>query len=82
MFLCQYYIVISDTLVGSFLDKLFLLLAVVFSELSEKPYFLCHFLLLCLSSSFPFPVDVLAVLVAPIKIHNIALGGILCDYIE
>ena len=37
MFLCKYYIVISDTLVGFFLDVLFLLLAVILSELYEKP---------------------------------------------
>ena len=36
IFLCKYYIVISDTLVGSFLNVLFLLLAVI-SELHEKP---------------------------------------------
>ena len=33
----KYYIVISDTLVGSFLDVFFLLLAVILSELREKP---------------------------------------------
>ena len=37
MLLCKYYIVISDTLVESFLDVLFLLLAVILSELHEKP---------------------------------------------
>ena len=37
LFLCKYYIVISDTLVRSFLDGLFLLLAVILSELHEKP---------------------------------------------
>ena len=37
IFLCKYYIVISDTLVYSFLDALFLLLAVILSELHEKP---------------------------------------------
>ena len=37
VFLCKYYIVISDTLVGSFLDVLFLLLAVILSERHEKP---------------------------------------------
>ena len=35
--LCKYFIVISDTLTGSFLDVLFLLLAVILSELHEKP---------------------------------------------
>ena len=35
--MCKYYIVISDTLVYSFLDMLFLLLAVVLSEFHEKP---------------------------------------------
>ena len=37
IFLCKYYIVISDTLVVSLLDVVFLLLAVVLSELHEKP---------------------------------------------
>ena len=35
--LCIYYIVILDTLGGSFLDVFFLLLAVILSELHEKP---------------------------------------------
>ena len=35
IFLCKYYIVISDTLVGSFLDVLFLLLAVTLSASCE-----------------------------------------------
>ena len=34
--MCKYYIVISDTLVGCFLDVLFLLLAVMLSELHVK----------------------------------------------
>ena len=33
----KFYIVISDTLVGSFFDELFLLLAVILSEFHEKP---------------------------------------------
>ena len=37
IFLCKYYIVVSDTLVYSFLDALFLLLAIILSELREKP---------------------------------------------
>ena len=37
IFLCKYYIVTSDALVGSFVDVLFLLLAVISSELHEKP---------------------------------------------
>ena len=37
IFLCKYYIVTSDTLVGSFLDVLVLLLAVILSELHVKP---------------------------------------------
>ena len=37
IFLCKYYIVISDTLVGFFFDVLFLLLAVIFLEVYEKP---------------------------------------------
>ena len=32
--MCKYYIVISDTLLGSFLDGLFLLFAAILSELS------------------------------------------------
>ena len=36
IFLCKYYIIISGTLVGSFLDVLFLLLVVIL-ELHEKP---------------------------------------------
>ena len=35
--LCKYYIVVSDTLVCSFLDVLFLLLAIVLSGLHDKP---------------------------------------------
>ena len=35
--MCKYYIVIYDTLVGSFLNVLFLLLAVILSELHVKP---------------------------------------------
>ena len=37
IFLCIYYIVISDTLGDSFLDVLFLFLAVILLELHEKP---------------------------------------------
>ena len=37
IFLCKYCIVISETLVDSFLDVHFLLLAVILSELYEKP---------------------------------------------
>ena len=37
IFLCKYYIVISDTLVDTFLNGSFLLLAVILSELPEKP---------------------------------------------
>ena len=37
IFLFKYYLVNSDARVGSFLDVLFLLLAVILSELHEKP---------------------------------------------
>ena len=37
IFLCKYYIVTSDALVGSFLDMLFLLSATILSEFHEKP---------------------------------------------
>ena len=60
IFLCKYYIIIFNAMAGSFLDVLFLLLAVIFSELREKPSFLCQFLLLSSSSSFPFLSDVFA----------------------
>ena len=36
IFLCK-HIVISDTLIGSFFDGLFLLLAVILSEINEEP---------------------------------------------
>ena len=36
IFLCKYYVVVSDTLVGSFLDVLFFLLAGILSELHGK----------------------------------------------
>ena len=37
IFWCKHYLVILDTLVGSFSDVLFLLLAVILSGLDEKP---------------------------------------------
>ena len=37
-FLCKYYVAISDKLRDSFLEVLFLLLAVILSELHEKPW--------------------------------------------
>ena len=37
IFLCKYYIVLSDAVVGFFLDVVFLLLAVILLELHEKP---------------------------------------------
>ena len=37
VFLCKYWIVISNTMIGSFLDVFFLLLAVILWELQEKP---------------------------------------------
>ena len=36
IFLCKYYIAVSDALVGSFLGVLFLSLAVILSELHDK----------------------------------------------
>ena len=104
LFLCKYYIVISDMLVGFFLDVLFLLLAVTVSELYEKPRrnkdwvtekstkknlcegyhffdctlsFLCRFLLF--SSSTPLPKWRTCCWMVPIKIHDIAMDGNLCD---
>ena len=101
--MCKYYVVISDIMVGFFLDVFFLLLAVILSELYGKlrrnKYwvtgksaqkslceghhlfdgtlsFLCHILLL--SSSTPLPKWRICWMV-PIKIQNIATGGILCD---
>ena len=37
IFLCKYDTVISDLLVGSFLDVLYFLLAIILSKLHEKP---------------------------------------------
>ena len=37
IFLCKYCIVISNKLIGSFLDVFFLLLAVTLSELHDRP---------------------------------------------
>ena len=37
IFLSKYFIVTSNTIVSSFMDVLFLLLAVILSELDEKP---------------------------------------------
>ena len=37
IFFCIYDVVISDILVGSFLDVLYFFLAVILSELHEKP---------------------------------------------
>ena len=37
IFLWKYYIIISDTMVGSYLNVLFFLLAIVLSKLHEKP---------------------------------------------
>ena len=37
IFLCKYYVVLSDLLAESFLDVFFLLLTVKLSELYEKP---------------------------------------------
>ena len=106
IFLCKYYIALSDTLVGSFLDVLFLLLAVILSRFLEKPrrnkdwvtekstyieelvwgrsFFLLHALL---SMSLFVAFFVFSLLlpkrrtcwIAPIKIHDNAMGGILCD---
>ena len=103
IFLCKYYIIISDTLVGFFLDVLFLLLAVILSKLYEEPrrnkdwvteistkqnlceiyhFFdctrslLCHFFVAFFIYS---PSQVAYLLMTPIKIHNISMGGILCD---
>ena len=101
--MCKYYIVISDTRVGFFLNVLYLLLAVILSELYEKPRrkkdwvrekstkknlcerhhcfdctpsLLCHFLLFSLSTLLP---KWHTCCMTPTKIHNISMGGILCD---
>ena len=103
IFLCKYYIIISDTLVGFFLDVLFLLLAVILSEFYEKTrrnkdwvtgkstkknlckrhlFFYCtpsrinNFLLFSLSTLL---CKWRSCWMTPIKIHNISMGGILCD---
>ena len=37
IFVCKYYVDVSDTLIGSVLDMFFLLLGAILSELHEKP---------------------------------------------
>ena len=102
IFLFKYYIVISDALVGSFFDVLFLLLAVMLSELHEKPrrnkdwviekvhrricvrvitfwlqaFFSMPFFCCFFGPSSPHS-KVTYLLNGPI--HNISIGGILCD---
>ena len=91
IFLYKFFIVISDKLVCTFLDVLFLLLAV-----SEKKYieefvwvtslFWMH-TLLSMSLFIAFFVYSLHISkwhscsMVPTKIHNIAMEGIQCDYI-
>ena len=104
IFLCKYFIIISDILVGTFLYVLFLLLAVILSGLLEKPrrnkdwvtekstlknvwrtsLFWLHVLLsMSLFIAFfvySFPLSKWRTCwTVPIKIHNIAMEGILCD---
>ena len=108
IFLCKYYIIISNTLGGSLFDVLFLFLPVVLSEFHKKPRRnkewvtekstwknFCeghHFLRLHASLSVPFFVTLFVYSLpfpkwhncwmAPIKIHNNAMGGILCVVIS
>ena len=105
IFLCKYYIIMSDTLVGSFLDVLILLLTVILSVLPEKPrrnkrvsyrkkyieefvwgtslYWFYALLSMTLCVAFfvySFPLSERRTCwMAPIKRHNIAMGGTLCD---
>ena len=104
-------LVIADTLVGSFLDVLFLLLAVILSEFHEKPKketwegkkkkielqkrYIEEFVwgtslfwlyaLLSMTFLVTFFVYSLPLLkwrtcwIAPIKMHKIVMGVILCD---
>ena len=76
--MCKYYIAILDTLVGSSLDMPFLLFVVTFTELHEKPFFLCHFCC-CFLRSVPPRSQVMPLLNGSYKIHNIAFGPILRD---
>ena len=83
IFLCKYYVVISDALVNSFLGAVFLLLAVILSELYDKArrkdwvkgyhFFDCTFSCLCLFVAFfVYPLLVpnrRACGMTPIKIH-------------
>ena len=101
IFWCNHYIVILDTLVGSFSDVLFLLLAVILSGLDEKPKrkkkYIKEFVrkaslfwlrtLLSISLFVAFFIYSLTLSkwctcwMAPIKIHNIAMVGILSNEI-
>ena len=104
IFLCKYFIVISDILLGTFLHVLFLMLAVILQgylrnqegiriELQKKvhericvrditfftarpPFYVTFYPFLCLS----LPLSKWRTCwMVPIKIHNIAMEGILCD---
>ena len=103
IFLCKCCIVISDTLLSSFLDVFFLLFAAILLGLHEKPrrnkdwvtekkYIEKFVWRTCLTARPPFYVTFVAFFiysfplpkwrtcwVAPIKMHNIAMGDILCD---
>ena len=101
IFWCKHYIVILDTLVGSFSDVLFLLLAVILSGLDEKPKrkkkYIKEFVrkaslfwlrtLLSISLFVAFFIYSLTLpkwctcWMASIKIHNIAMVGILSNEI-
>ena len=102
IFLCKYYVVLSDLLAESFLDVFFLLLTVILSELHEKPRRIKIELqkkdhrrisvreITFLTTRLPFDVIFCCFLrllpplsqvtyVLNSSIHNISMGGILCD---
>ena len=93
IFLFKYYIIISDWLVGSFLNVLFSLLAVRLSDLYEKLTKKKEFFFSFLDARRPFYVNFSCSppppppplpkwrthWMGPIKIHNIVMGGILCN---
>ena len=98
IFLCKYFIVISDLLVGTFLNVLFLMLAVILRnqegkniQLQKKncieefvwgtSLFSLHALLSMslFIAFFVYSLPLSKWRTCWIKIHNIAIEGILCD---
>ena len=87
IFLCKCFIVISDILIGTFLDVLVLMLAVILPGLLEKPrrnkdwvHALLSMSLFMLFFVYSLPLSEWRTCwMFPIKIYSVAMEGILCD---